>query len=86
MIFILCAVLLAVFLLTVIVHTRKGFVESLLRLPRYYKSEKAANEKAMELLDFMGLADVADAMVDAVAIVVKVVTAMATVDVKINHE
>ena len=37
-----------------------SFVESLLRLPRYYKSEKAANEKAMELLDFMGLADVAD--------------------------
>ena len=37
-----------------------SFAESLLRLPRYYKSEKAANEKAMELLDFMGLADVAD--------------------------
>ena len=37
-----------------------SFVESLLRLPRSYKSEKAANRKAMELLDFMGLADVAD--------------------------
>ena len=37
-----------------------SFAESLLRLPRYYKSEKAADQKAMELLDFMGLADVAD--------------------------
>ena len=32
----------------------------MLHLPSYYKSEKLANEKAMELLDFMGLADVAD--------------------------
>ncbi len=38
-----------------------GFLSSLLRLPPYYKAEKAANKKAMELLDFMGLADVADA-------------------------
>ena len=37
-----------------------GFLSSLLRLPSYYKSEKIANEKAMELLDFMGLADIAD--------------------------
>ena len=37
-----------------------SFAESLLRLPRYFKSEKEANKKAMELLDFMGLADVAD--------------------------
>ena len=36
-----------------------SFLASLLRLPQYYKAEKAANEKAMELLDFMGLADVA---------------------------
>ena len=36
-----------------------SFVSSLLRLPAYYKAEKAANKKAMELLDFMGLADVA---------------------------
>jgi len=36
------------------------FAASVLRLPTYYKSEKQANEKAMELLDFMGLADVAD--------------------------
>ena len=36
-----------------------GFFSSLLRLPAYYKAEKAANKKAMELLDFMGLADVA---------------------------
>ena len=37
-----------------------SFVSSLLRLPAYYKSEKAANKKAMELLEFMGLADVAN--------------------------
>lgn len=37
-----------------------SFASSLLHLPSYYKSEKLANEKAMELLDFMGLADVAD--------------------------
>lgn len=37
-----------------------SFVSSLLRLPPYYKAEKVANEKAMELLDFMGLADIAD--------------------------
>ncbi|MBO4937848.1 MAG: ABC transporter ATP-binding protein [Oscillospiraceae bacterium] len=39
---------------------RCSFLSSLLRLPSYYKSEKKANEKAMELLDFMGLADIAD--------------------------
>lgn len=38
-----------------------SFASSLLRLPSYFKAEKLANEKAMELLDFMGLADVADA-------------------------
>jgi branched-chain amino acid transport system ATP-binding protein len=37
-----------------------SFASSLLRLPPYFKAEKLANEKAMELLDFMGLADVAD--------------------------
>ena len=36
-----------------------SFLSSLLHLPSYYKAEKRANEKAMELLDFMGLADVA---------------------------
>ncbi len=39
---------------------RCSFIESLLRLPGFYKAEKKANEKAMELLDFMGLADVAN--------------------------
>ena len=38
-----------------------SFASSVLRLPGYYKSEKLANEKALELMDFMGLADVADA-------------------------
>jgi len=37
-----------------------GFISSLLHLPSYYKSEKKANQKAMELLEFMGLADIAD--------------------------
>lgn len=37
-----------------------SFLSSLLRLPPYFKAEKAANAKAMELLDFMGLADIAD--------------------------
>ncbi len=39
---------------------RCGFLSSLLRLPPYFKAEKQANESAMELLEFMGLADVAD--------------------------
>jgi len=38
-----------------------SFASSMLRLPSFYKAEKQANEKAMELMDFMGLADVADA-------------------------
>ena len=37
-----------------------SFLASMLHLPSYYKSERKANEKAMELLDFMGLADIAD--------------------------
>ena len=37
-----------------------SFISSLMRLPGYFKAEKKANEKAMELLDFMGLADIAD--------------------------
>ena len=37
-----------------------SFISSLLHLPSYHKSEKLANQKAMELLEFMGLADIAD--------------------------
>ena len=37
-----------------------SFLASLLRLPSYFRAEAAANMKAMELLDFMGLGDVAD--------------------------
>ena len=37
-----------------------SFLSSLLRLPPYYKAEREANERAMELLDFMGLTDVAN--------------------------
>ena len=36
-----------------------GFLSSLLRLPPYFKAERAANKRAMELLDFMGLGDIA---------------------------
>ena len=37
-----------------------SFLASLLHLPSYFKAEKAANQKAMELLEFMGLGDIAD--------------------------
>ena len=37
-----------------------SFLGSLLHLPSYYQSDKKANARAMELLDFMGLADVAN--------------------------
>ena len=37
-----------------------SFVESLLHLPSYRRAEEQANRKAMELLDFMGLAEFAD--------------------------
>ena len=37
-----------------------SFLSSLLRLPGYFKAEKKANAKAMELLEFMGLGDIAD--------------------------
>ena len=36
-----------------------SFLESLLHLPSYRRAEKKADEKALELLDFMGLKDVA---------------------------
>ena len=36
-----------------------SFLASLLHLPSYYKSEKKADAKAMEILEFMGLADIA---------------------------
>ena len=38
-----------------------SFLSSILRLPPYYKAERMANERAMELLEFMGLGDVAHA-------------------------
>ena len=41
-------------------HIKCSFVESLLHLPSYKKAEKKADERAMELLDFMGLAEFAD--------------------------
>ncbi len=37
-----------------------SFAESVLHLPGYYKAERAANARAMELLAFMGLQDVAN--------------------------
>ena len=37
-----------------------SFLSSLLHLPGYYKAERAANERAMELLEFMGLGDIAN--------------------------
>ena len=37
-----------------------SFASSLFHLPGYFAAEKKANARAMELLDFMGLADLAD--------------------------
>ena len=37
-----------------------SFLESLLHLPSYRRSEEQANKKALELLEFMGLAEFAD--------------------------
>ena len=37
-----------------------SFISSLFHLPSYFAAEKKANARAMELLDFMGLADLAD--------------------------
>lgn len=39
---------------------RCSFLSSMLHLPGYFRAEKKSNEKALELLDFMGLADLAD--------------------------
>ena len=36
-----------------------SFVSSILHTPRYYRSERIAKERCMELLDFMGMADLA---------------------------
>ncbi len=36
-----------------------SFASSLLHTPRYYRSERIARERCMELLDFMGMADLA---------------------------
>ena len=41
-------------------HIKCSFFESLLHLPSYRRAEKAANQRAMELLDFMGLAEFAE--------------------------
>ena len=41
-------------------HIKCSFFESLLHLPSFRKAEEKANAKAMELLDFMGLAEYAD--------------------------
>ena len=37
-----------------------NFFSSMLHLPSYYVAERKATQRAMELLDFMGLADLAD--------------------------
>ncbi|MFJ3923622.1 ABC transporter ATP-binding protein [Streptomyces sp. NPDC090022] len=41
-------------------RTREGLWSALLRLPGFHKEEAASREKAMELLEFIGLADKAD--------------------------
>jgi branched-chain amino acid transport system ATP-binding protein len=42
-------------------HTRAGFFSSMLRLPRTVREGRAARERCRETLDFLGLADQADA-------------------------
>lgn len=41
-------------------NIRCSFLNSMLHLPSFYKAEQQANKKAMELLDFIGLSEVAD--------------------------
>ncbi len=41
-------------------NIRCSFLNSMLHLPSFYKAEQEANKKAMELLDFIGLSEVAD--------------------------
>lgn len=41
-------------------HYKESFVSSVLRLPRYYKTEDAMKEEAMKLLNDFGLASVAE--------------------------
>jgi branched-chain amino acid transport system ATP-binding protein len=42
-------------------HTRAGFVASMLRLPATLRESRAARERCLETLAFLGLADCADA-------------------------
>lgn len=42
-------------------HTHYNMLTSTLRLPKYWKAEKAAREKALELLSIFGMQDQADA-------------------------
>ncbi|GAB4482929.1 MAG: ABC transporter ATP-binding protein [Thermodesulfovibrionales bacterium] len=42
------------------VHSRAGFVAAMLNLPFTWKEERAIREKAMEVLDFLGIADLAE--------------------------
>ena len=40
-------------------HIRYSFADALLRTPRFYRGERACRAKAMELLEYMGLKDLA---------------------------
>lgn len=41
-------------------HFRASFVETLLRLPRFHREERAARAEARRLLEFVGLSEFAD--------------------------
>ena len=41
-------------------HTKYTMVDGIFRLPKYWKEEKKAHEKALELLDIFDMADLAD--------------------------
>ena len=47
-------------------HSNAGFLAGMLCLPRTWKEEKAIKEKALEIMDFLGIAQLAD--LDAVSL------------------
>ncbi|MCR5249670.1 MAG: ABC transporter ATP-binding protein [Lachnospiraceae bacterium] len=46
-------------------HVRYGMFSGILRLPSFWKEEKRAHERTLELLDIFGLADQADVRADS---------------------
>lgn len=49
------------------IHTKAGFIAGMLSLPFSRREEKIAREKSLEILDFLGIADLADAEATSLA-------------------